>query len=325
MKRVVLAIAAAACLYAAPAIAEWGSPCETRATILDDLSQIRAIARCSWQTAGVQDNSVKINGSHTLNPGNLFTACGAYGYCGTSLTLQPFAASTTYTSSATFKASQAGLVFRTITVDHVVTTAPPERPRESDPLDPLRPPVPCMEPGCSPIIIGLDHANYELTGADDPVRFDLDADGVSERLAWTARGSAQAFLALDRNGNGAIDDGRELFGTYTPLASGRNASNGFVALAELDDDADGIIDSGDDVWARLLLWIDANHDGTSQPNELQHMDGSRVVSLSTTHSWSGRRDQHGNTFRYRGEVVLRLPNGATVPQPVYDVFFVAAF
>lgn len=325
MRRAVAGAVAAAFLAAAPAAADWSSPCETRATPVHMLAKIYAIARCGWETFGVRNDAVTINGSHTLTPGNLLAACEGPGYCGTSIELQPYAASTTYTSFATFTASQFGVIIKTVHVSHTITTDPPERPREGDPLDPLRPQVPCMEPGCSPIIVNLGRGNYELTGADDPVAFDLDADDVRERLSWTVRDTAQAFLALDRNANGAIDDGRELFGTYTPLASGQNAPNGFVALAELDDDANGVVDSDDRIWERLLLWVDTNHDGASQTNELQRIDGSRVVSLSTAHSWSGRRDQHGNTFRYRGEVLLRLPNGGTVPQPVYDVFFVAAF
>src|SRR3954468_47164 len=71
--------------------------------------------------------------------------------------------------------------------------------------------------GCtSPIVIDLNDGSYPLSGKTDPVAFDLDADGLPELATWTAPGSAVAFLALDRNGNGVIDSGNELFGNHTP-------------------------------------------------------------------------------------------------------------
>jgi hypothetical protein len=104
----------------------------------------------------------------------------------------------------------------------------------------------------SPIILNLDDGPYRLSSTDDPVRFDLDADGIPERISWTAAEARMALLALDRNGNAAIDDGSELFGNHTPLQSGSSASNGFVALAEYDVNGDRIINQRDPVWDSLL-------------------------------------------------------------------------
>ena len=109
---------------------------------------------------------------------------------------------------------------------------------------------------CSPIVINLADAEWRLSGADDPVSFDIDADGRPNRITWTGRGEPLAFLARDRNANGVIDDGRELFGTATLLTSGSRAVNGFEALAELDENDDGVIDGLDAVWTKLLLWTD---------------------------------------------------------------------
>ena len=152
---------------------------------------------------------------------------------------------------------------------------------------------------------------------DDPVEFDLDADGVLNRTAWTARGSQIAFLALDRNGNGGIDDGRELFGTATMLQSGLLALNGFLALSEFDSNGDGVVDAVDAQWPSLLLWTDVNHDGLSQPEELRTVAASSIQGIGTEYRWTGRRDSHGNLFRYKG--IAFFGHGR---RPIYDVFFI---
>lgn len=306
--------------------ASWGSPCET--VVVENAETIAravvAISRCSWEVGGEQYNAVTMTGTHTLTPSGRLQRCSAPGYCGTSIVLDVYLPNTLYKSEATYSARQLWVQIDEINLTDDTMTEPLRRPGDSDdPIDPNIPQVPCMEPGCSPIVIHLGNGSYDLTGREDTVAFDLDADGVRERLTWTAAGTAQAFLALDLNENGTIDDGRELFGTYTRLNSGGNAANGFVALAELDDDGGGIVDANDAAWSRLLLWVDANHDGVSQPEELRSIAESRIRSVATRHVWSGRRDAHGNTFRYRGEATLQLPNGATTPKTIYDVFFVA--
>ena len=169
---------------------------------------------------------------------------------------------------------------------------------------------------CSPIVINLQPGRYALSGAADPVDFDIDANGSPDRITWTARGSAVAFLAFDRNGNTAIDNGAELFGTATLLRSGARAPNGFEALKEFDTNADGVVDARDARWSALLLWTDANHDGVSQPSEQQRIAGSAVEAIETRYHSSGRRDPYGNLFRYQG--LAHLAGSRT---PIYDVFF----
>ena len=176
----------------------------------------------------------------------------------------------------------------------------------------------------SPIVINFERGPYQLTGADAPVTFDIRATGTPVRIGWTAAGRDHAFLCLDRNQNGTIDDGRELFGNAVTLSDGTRARNGFVALAELDGNSDWIVDDRDEVWPLLLLWRDLNHDGLSQANELSTVEDSALAAISLDHRWTGRQDSFGNSFRFQSEVWIRAESGRATPKPVYDIFFVTA-
>jgi hypothetical protein len=176
--------------------------------------------------------------------------------------------------------------------------------------------------GCeySPIVLNMGNGPYEFTSAADPVTFDIVADGHPLRIAWTAAGSSIAFLALDRNKNGVIDDGAELFGNHTPLRGmSETAVNGFQALQMFDDNQDGAIDVKDLVWWHLLLWTDRNHDGVSQPDELVKLAKTGVTQLGLDYHWTNRADRAGN--RLKGEAVFRTTSGS---RPYYDVYFVKA-
>ncbi|MGE5346897.1 MAG: hypothetical protein ACM3JH_13165 [Acidithiobacillales bacterium] len=178
-------------------------------------------------------------------------------------------------------------------------------------------------PDCnSPIVLNLGLLPYELTDAADGVQFDIDGDGVRDQIGWTAAARPLAFLWLDRNADGFVTDGRELFGNHTFLRDGREATNGFQALAELDFNADGLIDAADPIWWELMLWVDVNHDGISQSSEIGPLALSSVTAIGVDYSPSLRRDRFGNLFRYRAAMWL---GGLTVSQrPVYDIFFVGA-
>lgn len=180
-------------------------------------------------------------------------------------------------------------------------------------------------PDCmSPIIFNVGRGGYELSGPDDPVDFDINATGTPVRISWTARGGAMAFLALDRDGNGKIDDGAELFGNRTPLSNGARAANGFEALAQYDLNHDGVIDAEDPVWSSLLLWTDLSHDGICQPTEVVPIGDSDVTAIGLDYHWTGRRDSAGNQFGYESKVWLRNGANHATPRPAYDIFFVAA-
>jgi hypothetical protein len=182
----------------------------------------------------------------------------------------------------------------------------------------------CELPNC-PLIVDTARDGYRLTSVENGVRFDLNADGIPERVAWTRRDSDDAFLAMDRNGNGRIDDGTELFGNFTPAHAHRRdltTANGFEALKFTETPSygpshpDRQIDYRDAVFARLLLWRDANHNGISEPEELEPVAQSGVVAIGTDYRKSRRVDRHGNEFRQRGKVLWR--DGTQ--DVVYDVW-----
>jgi hypothetical protein len=169
---------------------------------------------------------------------------------------------------------------------------------------------------CSPIVINLANGPWVLSGVEDPVHFDIDADGTREWITWLGRGEPLAFLALDRNANGNIDNGAELFGTATPLQSRVTAANGFEALKDYDANMDGVVDDRDPVWPRLLLWQDSNHNGVAEPNEISDVAATGVTGLHTFYRETRRTDSNGNAFRYIGLLVTNAGR-----RPFYDVLF----
>jgi hypothetical protein len=175
----------------------------------------------------------------------------------------------------------------------------------------------------SPVIINLEKGDYRLTGRNAPVLFDMAGTGQPRPMGWTAAGTDEAFLWLDRNHNGKVTSGAELFGNFTPLENGHLAKNGFEALRELDANGDGVIDERDPIWPRLMLWRDLNHDGISEQNEIQPITQSDVTSIDLHDHWTGRHDTSGNQFRYEALVSIKDGSGHGVhKQPVYDIFFV---
>ena len=198
----------------------------------------------------------------------------------------------------------------------------------------------CLDPDCfdtvsceiydpdSPVVIDVLGNGFNLTDFAGGVIFDLDRDGTPEQLSWTSANSDDAWVVLDRNGNGTIDDGKELFGNFSPQPDPPVGveKNGFLALRVFDrpgkgGNDDGIISREDDVFSKLRLWQDTNHNGISEPSELKRLRDLGLRKIDLDYQESDRLDQHGNAFKYRARV--RDAQDAQLGRWAWDVYLLS--
>lgn len=169
-----------------------------------------------------------------------------------------------------------------------------EKPEEGPDVGPA-------EDRTSPIVIDLDGDGVETVALENGRYFDHDANGMRERTAWAS--SDDGFLVRDINGNGAIDNGREMFGNQTMLANGQLAANGFDALRELDDNQDGLIDQNDAAFAELRVWRDLNSNGITDAGELQSLEQSGIKAIRTSWESSTHVDSNGQAHAQVGTAI----------------------
>ena len=132
-------------------------------------------------------------------------------------------------------------------------------------------------PRRDPLAIDMDGDGIETTGADGTVLFDHNGDGVKTGTGWVS--ADDGFIVLDRNGNGTIDTGAELFGVDTVKADGSLAADGFDALSDLDSNGDAVFDAKDTEFANVKIWQDLDQDGISDPGELTSLTEAGIVSI----------------------------------------------
>ena len=159
----------------------------------------------------------------------------------------------------------------------------------------------------SPIIIDMNKNSITSSAIDSLTHFDHNNDSLREKTAWIDSGDS--FLALDKNNNGLIDNGAELFGNHTItdtsypyIPSGR--TNGFEALKLYDDNGDGIINMQDKVFDKLLLWNDINKDGLSQSDELSYLKDSNIAAISLDYK-NINTIENGNTIKQSSKVFFK--------------------
>ena len=160
-----------------------------------------------------------------------------------------------------------------------------------------------------PLAIDFGAEGIELTSVDDGVYFDLDNNGFAEKTAWI--GTEDGFLVLDRNTNGCIDNGGELFGDQVWLSNGYISVSGFDALKELDSNEDGIIDENDAAFSDLKVWVDASHDGISQDGELKTLAELGIQSISLEVTPDQSLDDKTGTLRSESAVVTYVDGTTT--------------
>ncbi len=148
-------------------------------------------------------------------------------------------------------------------------------------------------PNADPLVLDLDGDGFEITLASQPtpVLFDADGDSIKTATSWIK--SDDGLLVLDRNGNGTIDNGGELFGDQTIMTTGAEAGkrvdDGFTALADLDTNTDGVFNALDAQFGAVRIWRDTNADGISQPDELKTLIDSGVASITLASSASSTK------------------------------------
>ncbi len=181
----------------------------------------------------------------------------------------------------------------------------------------------------SPLVLDLNGDGIHTTGLDWPVQFDIDGDGTLDTVAWTDPMTEEGFLWLDLNGSGVVDGGEELFGVGMRMPDGRRAPDGFEALRVYDrptngGNADGAITRNDRIWGHLRIWVDRNHDGISQSEEIRPMQTHGVISIRLRFVIYDDTDANGNEHRFRGtyqKLVKQSGRLRVANQAIEDIFF----
>lgn len=157
-----------------------------------------------------------------------------------------------------------------------------------------------------PIIIDLNKNKITSTKLNNTIYFDHDNNNFKEATSWIDKGDA--FLALDKNSNGLIDNGNELFGNHT-ISNTRfkytnnKATNGYEALKAYDLNGDNVIDSKDEIYDKLLLWKDSNQNAITDKGELIKLKDSGIVSIDLNYK-NTSIDEKGNTIKQSSTVTF---------------------
>ena len=154
----------------------------------------------------------------------------------------------------------------------------------------------------SPIILDLDGDGIETRSSHSGVFFDHDGNLFAESTGWV--GTDDGLLVFDKNTNGVIENGNELFGNNTQLSDGSLAENGYIALQELDDNQDGLINNMDAAWQQLNVWQDKNGNAQADAGELLSLEEAGIISIGTQYNHSTYIDAQGNAHKQVSNITM---------------------
>ncbi|HAU84669.1 MAG TPA: hypothetical protein DCW90_03930, partial [Lachnospiraceae bacterium] len=168
-----------------------------------------------------------------------------------------------------------------------------------------------------PIVLDLNGDGVKTISLGNGVNFDFDSNGFKEKMGWV--GPGDGLLVRDVDGDGIINTGNELFGNETLLNDGNAAANGFLALADYDENGDGIIDENDSVFSELRVWKDDNQNGITDEGELLTMEEAGIKGIHTAYTDSDLIDENGSAHNQIGTFIK---TDGTVSE-VHDIWFEA--
>jgi hypothetical protein len=168
-----------------------------------------------------------------------------------------------------------------------------------------------------PLVLSFDGRPVTFAAADADARFDAGGATACDTFDWPEPDTP--WLVRDLDGNGTIDGGHELLGAGTRMLDGTFASNGFAALAALDDDGDGWITPTDAAWSSLAVWVDHNRNRKTDPGELQSLDDLGVKALAVDYSIDRACDERGNCMSERASFVWMGDAGTVQAGQIIDV------
>ena len=166
-----------------------------------------------------------------------------------------------------------------------------------------------------PLILDLNGNGILTTTVENGTYFDFKEDGFKEKTAWADNGDG--ILVYDINGNGTIDNAGELFGDRTLLANGTYARNGYEAIKQYDTDKNGQINADDEIFNKLMVWMDADNDGITDEGELKSLTDLQVQSIGIAYTQTSITDANGNTIL--GQTDVTLTDGSKMSMAAFNL------
>ncbi|HEB6950045.1 TPA: hypothetical protein R0445_004666, partial [Salmonella enterica subsp. enterica serovar Hvittingfoss] len=154
-----------------------------------------------------------------------------------------------------------------------------------------------------PIVIDLNGDGVKTISKSAGLVFDHDGNFFAENTGWVS--PEDGLLVLDKDHDGKIGSGNELFGSNTILNNGQKATNGYEALREYDENHDGVIDKNDSIWSQLKIWQDKNSNATVEDGEILSLDQLNIAGIKLNYQNINNTDSEGNAHLQQGEVVYK--------------------